>query len=177
MFNSMNTIKALVDENPKKAKKSITQLSNILRNTLMMGKNQEIPFEQELAVVQDYLELESTRYEERLKVIYKIDPESRQFSVPPLMIQTLVENGIKHGVSKLTKGGELELTTKVADNKLHVSIRNSGQLQKQINGTGFGIENTRQRLQLLYDQEASFHIQNENAGTVLAELVIPKKSN
>jgi two-component system LytT family sensor kinase len=74
MFNSMNSIRALVDEDPKKAKVAITQLSNILRNTLMMHKNKYIKLEEELVLVKDYLELEHIRFEERLNFNFSIDP-------------------------------------------------------------------------------------------------------
>lgn len=175
MFNAMNSIRALVDENPGKSKDAITQLSNILRNTLQMGKNKVIPFEEELKIVNDYLALESIRYEERLKTNVDIHPDSKQFYVPPLMIQTLVENGIKHGVSKLTAGGALEIKTEIRDDKLYVFIRNSGQLDLQKESeSGFGIKNTLQRLKLLYGKSASMNISNEDNKTVLTELVIPK---
>jgi hypothetical protein len=175
MFNAMNSIRALVDENPGKSKDAITQLSNILRNTLQMGKNKVIAFEEELKVVNDYLALESIRYEERLKAKVEIDPESRMFNVPPLMLQTLVENGIKHGISKLTAGGILEIRTEVKDDRLFIFIRNSGQMNStKENENGFGLKNTMQRLQLLYGKEASMKIHNENDNTVLTELVIPK---
>jgi two-component system, LytTR family, sensor kinase len=175
MFNAMNSIRALVDENPGKSKEAITQLSNILRNTLLMGKNKVIAFDEELKIVNDYLALESIRYEERLKTTVNIHPESKQFYVPPLMIQTLVENGIKHGVSKLTAGGTLEIKTDIKDEKLHILIRNSGQLDSQKESdSGFGIKNTLQRLQLLYGKSASMNISNEDNKTVLTELVIPK---
>jgi two-component system, LytTR family, sensor kinase len=175
MFNAMNSIRALVDENPLKSKEAITQLSNILRNTLQMGKNKMIPFDEEMKIVNDYLALESIRYEERLKLSISVDPESGLFNIPPLMLQTLVENGIKHGISKLTAGGLLEIKTAVKNNKLHISIRNSGVIREPVeNETGFGIKNTLQRLQLLYGKEASLKIENEKDNIVLTELVIPK---
>lgn len=177
MFNAMNSIRALVDENPGKSKDAITQLSNILRNTLQMGKNKVIAFDEELKIVNDYLALEAIRYEERLKATVQIDPGSKQFQVPPLMIQTLVENGIKHGISKLTAGGSLEIKTEVKNEKLVILIRNSGQMNEaRETDSGFGIKNTLQRLQLLYGKEASLNISNENDKTVLTELVIPKIS-
>jgi two-component system, LytTR family, sensor kinase len=176
MFNAMNSIRALVDEDPAKSKEAITQLSNILRNTLQMGKNKVIPFEEEMNIVNDYLALESIRYEERLKASVSIDPESRSYNIPPLMLQTLVENGIKHGVSKLTNGGILEIKTVVKD-KLHLYIRNSGKINGSLeNDHGFGIKNTRQRLQLLYGKEASLKIENEYENMVLTELIIPKNT-
>ncbi|MCW3070688.1 MAG: hypothetical protein JWO44_578 [Bacteroidetes bacterium] len=177
MFNAMNSIRALVDENPGKSKDAITQLSNILRNTLQMGKNKVIPFEEELKIVNDYLALESIRYEERLKSTVDIHPDSRQFQVPPLMIQTLVENGIKHGISRLTAGGVLEIKTNVLNEQLLILIRNSGQISEaKETDSGFGIKNTLQRLQLLYGKAASLKISNENNTTVLTELVIPKNT-
>ncbi|MBA3705197.1 MAG: histidine kinase [Bacteroidetes bacterium] len=175
MFNAMNSIRALVDENPTKSKDAITQLSNILRTTLQMGKNKVIDFNEELKVVSDYLALESIRYEERLKTSIQLHPQSKNFQVPPLMIQTLVENGIKHGISKLTQGGILELITEVRENILIIQIKNSGQLKEITESdTGFGIKNTLQRLQLLYGNAASLKISNQDPNTVLTELIIPK---
>ena len=175
MFNAMNSIRALVDENPSKSKDAITQLSNILRNTLQMGKNKVIPFDEELKIVNDYLALESIRYEERLKTSVKTDPESKNFQVPPLMIQTLIENGIKHGISKLVSGGMIEIETIVENDLLTIKITNSGQLiEKTDSESGFGIKNTLQRLHLLYGSKASLKISNLNSTEVLTELIIPK---
>lgn len=176
IFNAMNSIRALVDENPVKSKDAITQLSNILRNTLQMGKNKVISFDEEMRVVTDYLALESIRYEERLKTNVQIDPSSRNFFVPPLMIQTLVENAIKHGISKLTQGGLVEIKTKVDPHFLYITIRNSGQIKENTEeDTGFGLKNTLQRLQLLYNDVASLKISNENETMVLTELRIPRQ--
>lgn len=175
MFNAMNSIRALVDEDPIRAKDSITQLSNILRNTLQMGKNRVISFDKEFMIVKDYLDLEATRYEERLKVRFDVDPASEQFELPPLMMQTLVENGIKHGISKLPQGGEITISTKADHEKLSIFIRNSGQVTtSDDNESGFGLKNSRQRLQLLYGSKGILNISNESENTVLTELIIPK---
>jgi LytS/YehU family sensor histidine kinase len=174
MFNAMNSIRALIDENPEKSKDAVTQLSNILRSTLLMGKNKIVPFHDELKIVEDYLALETVRYEERLKTKINIHPDSKQFTVPPLMIQTLIENGIKHGISKLTKGGTIELHTHVENNKLIIQIINSGQLSETKGSTGFGIKNTEQRLELLYGRQAELKIRNRDSENVIAEISIPK---
>jgi sensor histidine kinase YesM len=176
IFNALNSIRALVDENPKKSKLAITQLSNILRNSLASDKKGLTNFDEELKIVKDYLGLESIRFEERLKTEFDIHPESQKFLVPPLMIQTLVENGIKHGISKLTRGGLIQLKTDVVKDKLKIYIRNSGHL---VNGTkrstsGLGLENTVQRLKLIYGDEATFRIANESDNFVLTELIIPQ---
>jgi hypothetical protein len=177
IFNALNSIRALVDENPGKSKQAINQLSNILRNSLASDKKGLTKFDDELKIVKDYLGLEHIRFEERLKTEFDIDPDSHKFYVPPLMIQTLVENGIKHGISKLTAGGLIQMKTLVENDRLRIRIRNSGRL---INGEkkspmGLGIKNTVQRLKLIYGEDASFRIVNENDNFVLTEVIIPQK--
>ncbi len=174
IFNALNSIKALVDEEPKKAKLAINQLSRILRNSLIADKLQLTPFENELKTVNDYLNLESVRYEERLNTCIRIDEQANKFKVPPLMLQTLVENGIKHGISTLRDGGKLNIDANVIDNELHIAIRNSGHF-KGNRQKGLGLENTRQRLKLIYGDKARFSIQNDADEMVLTELIIPKK--
>lgn len=177
MFNALNSIRALVDENPTKAKEAINQLSSILRNSLVAEKRGLTSFDDELKLVRDYLGLESIRFEERLKTEFDLDPESKDFMVPPLMIQTLVENGIKHGISKLTEGGIVQIKTKVDGDHLKIHIRNSGKLvvngHKKETGGGLGLENTKQRLKLIYGDEASFRILSEKDNFVVTEIVIP----
>lgn len=178
IFNALNSIRALVDENPEKSKQAINQLSNILRSVVSEKKGLT-KFGDELKIVTDYLGLESIRFEERLKTAYDIDPESKNFLVPPLMIQTLVENGVKHGISKLTEGGVIQLKTSVENDRLKIEIRNSGHYMnghKKRSG-GLGITNTSQRLKLLYGSEASLAIRNENDNFVITEIVIPHLYN
>lgn len=175
IFNALNSIRALVDENPAKSKQAINQLSNILRKSLTSDKKGLTKFDDELKIVKDYLGLESIRFEERLKTEFDIHPDSHNFLVPPLMIQTLVENGIKHGISKLKEGGLIQLTTTVERGRLNIRIRNSGYM---VNGSrksrnGLGIKNTVQRLRLIYGDQSSFRIANENNNFVLTEIIIP----
>ena len=175
IFNALNSIRALVDENPIKSKQAINQLSNILRSSLATGKRGLTKFEDELKIVRDYIGLEQIRFEERLKATFEIDDESLDFLVPPLMIQTLVENGIKHGISKLTEGGSIHLKTAVVNDRLKIQIRNSG---VYVNGArrssgGLGLENTTQRLKLIYGESATFRILTEKNNFVLVEVEIP----
>jgi two-component system LytT family sensor kinase len=178
IFNALNSIRALVDENPGKAKQAINQLSNILRTSLASDKMGLTKFDDEMKIVKDYLGLESIRFEERLKTELSIDPDSNNFLVPPLMLQTLVENGIKHGISKLTAGGLVQVRTQVEGNKLVIQIRNSGHMVNgaKRNKRGLGLKNTMQRLKLIYGDEASFRIANENDTFVLTEIIIPKNT-
>jgi len=174
IFNALNGIRALVDENPEKSKESITQLSHILRNSLVADRKNLVPFSEELKTVTDYLALESIRYEERLTTKFDIDRNSGGFMVPPLMLQTLVENGIKHGITNLKGGGEISISTKVKKKYLTLKIRNSGQLSNNSDSsTGYGLENTKKRLKLIFGEEAGFKIRNESPRNVLCSLSIP----
>lgn len=173
MFNSMNSIRALIDEEPSKAKEAVTQLSNILRNTLMMEKNKLIPFDDEMKIVTDYLNLEKIRFEERLVYSIVSSPEASSFVIPPLLLQTLVENGIKHGISKLTKGGEIIIRSTVLNDILTIQIKNSGIYNKnKTSDTGFGLKNSIERLNYLFGDSADVSISNED-GMVLTKINIP----
>ncbi len=177
IFNALNSIRALVDEDPGKSKIAITQLSNILRNSLIVDKKRLTKFAEEIKTVRDYLALESIRFEERLQVAIDLHPDSDQFDIPPLMLQTLVENGIKHGVSQLKEGGKIVIKTQVEDYSMNIRILNSGQLINgaRWKGSGQGIPNTEKRLKLIYGEDASFKIGNLDGQTVKTEIRIPQK--
>ncbi len=176
IFNALNSIRALVDENPDKSKTAITQLSSILRNSLILNKQELTTFNEELNAVKDYLALETIRFEERLQTVIEIDPRSLNYKIPPLMLQTLVENGIKHGISHLKEGGTIKIKTEIINSDLYIKIWNNGHLElKNIeNPKGFGIENTKQRLKLLFNDNATFTISNESENMVLTEIKIPQ---
>lgn len=176
IFNALNSIRALVDEDPLRSKSAITQLSNILRNSLIVDRQRLITFSEEIDTVKDYLELESIRYEERLKTHFDLDPKSAKYLIPPLMVQTLVENGIKHGISTLKNGGKISISSRVEEENLVIQIRNAGQYLngKASQAKGFGLNNTRKRLELIYGDQATFQIYNETKRIVLTEIVLPK---
>ena len=174
IFNALNSIRALVDEEPSKAKRAINHLSNILRSSLVMDKKKLTSLKDELATTKDYLALESIRFEERLQTEFAIEPRTENVQVPPMMLQTLVENGIKHGISKLKNGGKLSVSAKIDLGRMILEIRNTGHYQEnRINGTGQGLRNTRQRLELIYGEAAKLQIGNESNNTVLTIVKIP----
>ncbi|MFL5808316.1 MAG: sensor histidine kinase, partial [Flavisolibacter sp.] len=105
IFNALNSIRALIDENPARARRAITELSNILRSSLNVEKGETVSLGDELKIVKDYLALENMRFEDRLRIIYEVDDDTLDQQVPPMMLQTLVENAIKHGISRQVKGG------------------------------------------------------------------------
>jgi len=175
IFNALNSIRALVDENPQRARTAITELSNILRSSMQVEKVETVSLENELNIVKDYLALENIRFEERLKVQYDIDPDTLELPVPPLMLQTLVENAIKHGISRMVHGGVVRISSHLRQMQHELTIENTGQIQvlDPGNGQGFGLQSTRQRLSLLFGSRASFEIYNKNEETVEAKVLMP----
>ena len=172
MFNALNSIRALILEDPDRAQKGITQLSNILRSSLLADRRRTVSLGEEMRTVDDYLALEKIRYEDRLEIRKNIYPDALGVQVPPMMLQTLVENAIKHGVSKPVKGGFVSIDAHVRNRALHLCISNTGVLETTESG-GFGLENTAHRLELLFGPEASFRIYQGSENVVCAEVVIP----
>ncbi len=174
IFNAMNSIRALVDEDPIQAKNAVTKLSNILRSSLMSDRRNLVPLKEEIALVKDHLHLEQIRYEERLDVHYDIDSRILDVKIPPMIIQILVENAVKHGISKIQEGGTLCLRISEKEKKIHVKVQNPGTLGSRGNGTGIGLENLKRRLNILYQDDASFSIKEADNATVEAYLTIPR---
>lgn len=173
LFNSLNSIRTLVDMDPELSKKAITQLSSLLRSSLQMGKNKTVTLKDELQTVKDYLFIEQIRFDERLKVTYDIAPETVDCMVPPMMLQTLTENAIKHGISNLKSGGFIHLKSYRINGSLHIDITNSGGYNPKPDHDGVGVANTRERLQLLYDDRASLDIRNGEPNQVLTQITLP----
>ena len=173
IFNSLNSIRALVDENPKRARRAITELSNILRSSMQAEKSETVTLEKELDIVKDYLALEQMRFEERLKIEFEIDEDTLQLPVPPMMLQTLVENAIKHGISKQIKGGVVRIVAAFKNNHLELLVQNTGQLSLHPNEEGFGIKSTEDRLNLMYQGKAVFDIRNLTVNMVESKVSIP----
>ena len=173
IFNSLNSIRALVDENPQRSRKAITELSNILRSSMHAEKSETVPLEKELDIVKDYLALEQMRFEERLKVEMQVDPDTLQHPVPPMMLQTLVENAIKHGISKQVNGGLVRVICAFKGDVLELLVQNTGQLPAIINGDGFGIKSTEDRLNLMYQGKARFEIRNTGNNMVESKVIMP----
>lgn len=172
MFNAMNSIRALIDEDPLLAKKSVTQLSNLLRNTLKTGKDELITLEQEMKIVHDYLALEKIRFEERLLWRDDIDVDLKMIKIPPLLLQTLVENAVKHGISNLEAGGEISVLGFKEGSNLILEVINDGEYKPGFSSSGIGLENSKKRLNILYGNKAKLSIE-EKEGKVITRVVIP----
>ncbi len=172
IFNALNSIRALVDENPERARTAITELSNILRSSMQSEKLETVPLERELNIVKDYLALEHIRFEDRLQIEYDIDEDTLDQPVPPMMLQILVENAIKHGINKHKMGGLVKVISDYRDNHHELIVQNSGTIATPEDGAGFGLSSTRNRLKLLFGEEAYFSI-SENQEIVEAKIVMP----
>jgi signal transduction histidine kinase len=173
IFNALNSIRALIDENPASARNAVTNLSNILRSSMQAEKMETVPLERELNIVKDYLALEYIRFEDRLKIEYNIDVKTLSQPVPPMMLQTLVENAIKHGIGKQMNGGVVRVTSDFNDDYHELIVQNSGWLNDDGNPDGFGLSSTRNRLHLLFGDRARFNI-TQDGELVVAKVLIPK---
>ena len=172
MFNSLNSIRALIDINKKDAKTSITKLSTLLRTSLLMGKKNVVSIAEELELVKNYLDLEKVRFEERLQVELDIDPKTTEVEIPPLMLQTLVENAIKHGISKRMDGGIIVIRTRIENRSCIIEIQNPGSLNKAEDENGsIGLKNTRDRLRLMFGKKSQFKLQ-QSGENVVATIII-----
>lgn len=173
LFNSLNGLRELIVEDPKRAQSMVTQLSALLRYALESDHIEQVPFEDEIRVVKDYLALEALRFEERLKVEWAITPESLKVPVPPMLLQPLVENALKHGISRRPEGGQISIKTTVRDSLLQLEVINSGELPQQPSENGIGLKNARSRLQLLYGDQATIILENAPQGNARVVGIIP----
>jgi len=136
-------------------------------------QHETITLEQELNIVKDYLALELIRFEDRLNVTYSIDEEALDHQVPPMMLQTLVENAIKHGIGKTVNKGEISIQANETNGQLVLSVINSGLLEIKQHHDGFGLQSTSNRLNLIFGDAASFSIVQLNKDMVEAKVIIP----
>jgi two-component system, LytTR family, sensor kinase len=173
IFNALNGIRALIDEDPARARRAVTELSNILRSSLNADKGETVSLLDELKIVKDYLALENMRFEDRLKIEYEIDDDTLSQQVPPMMLQTLVENAIKHGISKNVRGGIVRIISDFSGSFHELAVQNTGRLNGGLSHQGFGLSSTQDRLNLLYGEKASFEIKQVNPDLVEAKVLIP----
>jgi LytS/YehU family sensor histidine kinase len=178
IFNALNSIRALIDENPARARKAVTELSNLLRSSMRADKIEATQLRNEISIIKDYLELELIRFESRLNVEYSIDSNTLDVLVPPMMLQTLVENAIKHGISRQIEGGVVKISAQLSENNLlNLSVENTGRLNNTYNSEGFGIASTKNRLYLLYGNKAKFELKDYKNNKVVASVEMPVNFN
>lgn len=159
LFNALNGVRALIAEEPARAQDAVTHLARTLRYTLGAGRQQLVSLGQELEMVDDYLALESMRLAQRLNVVRQIDPTAAQMRIPTMLLQTLVENAIKHGIAPLRQGGTLRIVARASDPGLVLEVENPkppGGMASTVEGVG--LRNACKRLQLLFGPLATLEL-------------------
>ena len=174
LFNSLNSVKAMILLDPEKARRAIVLLSDILRNSLNASQKEFVNLEDELQQVKDYLEIEKMRFEERLEIHFDIDAKSLQAKVLPLSLQILVENAIKHGINQRKIGGQVCIKAEILANELYLSVLNDGEFNLSQNlEKGLGLDNLRERLYLRFGKMANFEIAKVGSQQVKANIKMP----
>ncbi len=159
LFNAINSIKALTISDPTLARNALTELSQLLRSALTIGSEQLVNLESEVNFVKDYLFLEKLRYENRLHYSFDIDKNTLTVKIPPMSLQLLVENAIKHGIGKCKAGGEIHIKTEMLTNNIFIlTVTNTGKLRNEPSDSGVGIKNLEKRLYLNFQEKAKFTV-------------------
>ncbi|KEF37005.1 putative regulator of cell autolysis [Schinkia azotoformans MEV2011] len=182
LFNTLNTILSLVRSDPTKARKLLVSLSHFLRQNMSVTTQNIITLEHELRHVKAYLEIEETRFVDKLKVFYQIDEGTLHQRIPPLTLQPIVENAIKHGIKERDGNSQVIISIQKGNNHVHVSIEDNGigmseERAKEIcvtpikssNGNGVALYNVNRRLMMLFGEKSGLNIKSEiNKGTEIA---------
>lgn len=176
LFNCLNSLRHLIVDNPDRALTMVTGLADLLRYSLASDRQELVPLAEELQIVDEYLELERVRLEERLTIERDVEPGVLTVRVPPMLVQTLVENAIKHGIATLRDGGVLRLTASRSGTAVDITVSNTGPLTTTESASGRGLLNARERLRLLYAGDASLSIE-ETDGVTRAAIRIPMRAN
>jgi two-component system sensor histidine kinase AlgZ len=156
LFNSLNSISALTSQNPAAAREMTLQLAEFFRHTLGMEAHRKVPLEAEAQLLMHFLAIEKVRFGARLTVAQAIGDEARACLLPPMILQPLVENAVKHGIGNLPSGGTVRIDARREGSVLHVRIENDVDPDLALPGAGgIGLANVRQRLAAVYGHEAS----------------------
>ncbi|WNG48836.1 histidine kinase [Archangium minus] len=174
LFNSLNVLRALIAEDPGRAQQAVTQLANLLRYALS-AEGETVNLERELQVVRDYLALEELRLEERLRVRMEVEPACLPAPIPPMLVQQLVENAIKHGIARLTEGGELSIVARQHGGLLLLEVGNPRPLRDdgRSSGSRVGLTNASERLRLLFGERAKLELDLSLPDRAAARIQIP----
>lgn len=170
VFNALNNLRALISEDPVRARDLVTRLSGTLRQALEHNPRSLVSLSEEMAVVEDYLGIEGVHYEQRLRVRRHIDGDALQAWVPPMSLQLLVENAIKHGIGSTPGGGELTISARQDGGVLHIEVGNPGRLRDANGRRGVGLAYLRTQLEQM-DPPGALDLREEGA-RVLARMEV-----
>src|SRR5271157_2965305 len=178
LFNTLNSVSSLVRRDPDSAREMIVKLSNILRRLLRKGDS-FVPLREEVEFVDDYLDIEVVRFgREKLKVVKELDPTSLDHLVPSMILQPLVENAIKHGLADKLEGGHIYIRSRSADGRIVIEVEDDGvgmptSGTSSSSGTGIGMVNISERLQVVYGDAAEITIESQPDHGTVVRLVLP----
>jgi sensor histidine kinase YesM len=174
LFNTLNSISSLTHENPDKADDMIGSLSQLLRATLEVSATNQIPLRRELEFVEHYLEIQQTRFGDRLRIDREIGPDVMETLVPPLILQPLVENALRHGIESRETGGTVTIRALHEGDFLRLEISDDGRGFSTLGaGNGIGLSNAKARLQELYGDNHRFIITANEPTGACVKIEIP----
>jgi two-component system, LytTR family, sensor histidine kinase AlgZ len=173
LFNSLNSLRGLVTEDPARAQEAITGLAALLRFALQSSRTRTITLEQELEATRHYLELETLRFEARLRYHIDAEPRALDHPVPPMLVQTLVENAIKHGVARLPEGGMVRIEARKRSQDLSIRVTNTGTLHNTAESGGIGLANSLERLRLIFGERANLVLAASGSEEVTCDVLVP----
>jgi hypothetical protein len=176
LFNSLNSLRALVSEDPARAQEAITGLAGLLRYTLQLSRSRTTTLGRELEATRHYLELEALRLESRLQYRIDADPRTLEHPVPPMLVQTLVENAVKHGIAPSPEGGAVTVEVFKPAEDLTIRVTNPGTLNGNAESGGIGLSNSLERLRLLFGERVRFDLWESAPDQVRCEIVIPSQA-
>jgi sensor histidine kinase YesM len=177
LFNSLNALRSLIDENDVRPREAITQLAELFRSSFQNVDRQLVTLRKELETVEAYLSLQKLRHQDRLQVKMQVDVPALDEFVPPFALQTLVENAVKYGIDSNAKGGLIVCMAEVHTDTMVLRVRNPGSLSSRSASTGIGLTNLQERLHLLFGTTAALRLLNSRPDEVTAEIIIPRKEN
>lgn len=183
LFNTLHSISSLILDNPPLANVMVARLGDFLRLTLEHSDRQMVRLDEEINFLRSYLEIEQIRFQDRLTVKYEIEPEALNAEVPNLILQPLVENAVKHGISPHGKAGEIFIGAQIRNRKLQLRIKDNG-VGKNGNGhhkdstpNGKGLLNVRSRLEQVYGEDFRMIVEDELPTGFEVDLTIPGRLN
>jgi len=183
LFNSLNSVRALIHPRPDRAETVVTQLSRLLQRTLRSRDTLTVPLHREIDTARAYLDLESVRFEDRLSVDIDVPESFQDYHVPLLLVQTLAENAVKHGIAQVPGGGTVAIRVRETEPthggtpRLRMCVNSPGHLgtldASTAGDSGIGLDNLRERLALLFGDDATLTLRNLDEDRVRAEVILP----
>ena len=179
LFNALNSVSALMQQDVQAADRILGQLSELLRHALDTAAVQEWTLHEEMELLERYLDIQHTRFGSRLRTVITIDPGANQTAVPSFILQPIVENAIEHAVARRRSGGMVEIRATMHDGQVTLEVEDDGadntSVAKERSNAGIGLANTAARLQRLYGDRGSFEMVTKSAGGSVARLTLPSR--